>query len=414
MKYLLFMLSLLVFTTQANAQCDHCNMVLNRDIQDEFKEETESKLEEAYSNVFSKDYSFWENYESSSSESKSKKLDAAYKVFKLGFSSDKTSSSSQSKQKFEEMKEDFQTNQSLNTEHRNYLYKKVASQAILNAWVKCLEICQSGGIGISQTTNGDQFIVTIDWKPTQGSIAETSILDVICINAEYQDGELKKNTTLKPHSSLIGSFKILDESKPAIVIVSISNFGTKNITIPSQAVEEEKDWQTELAEMKAQLKEEMKAEMNTLKTMAKNSCPIGTILPFAGTIIPEGWKLCDGSKVKIATNQELFAVIGSYWGKTNGSTFQIPDLRGAFLRGFDDGKGVDAGREFASFQNDEFKSHRHQYQRLSDHQYKVGNGQTEARNPGNGHAWESPETDARGGNETRPKNYAINYIIRCQ
>jgi phage-related tail fiber protein len=48
----------------------------------------------------------------------------------------------------------------------------------------------------------------------------------------------------------------------------------------------------------------------------------------------------------------LFAAIGTTWGGGNGSTtFNVPDLRGEFMRGWDDGRGVDSGRSFASFQN---------------------------------------------------------------
>lgn len=62
----------------------------------------------------------------------------------------------------------------------------------------------------------------------------------------------------------------------------------------------------------------------------------GMIVPFAGLVenIPEGWLLCDGSAVSRSTYSNLYRSIGVCWGEGNGSsTFNLPDLRGMFLRG---------------------------------------------------------------------------------
>ena len=62
--------------------------------------------------------------------------------------------------------------------------------------------------------------------------------------------------------------------------------------------------------------------------------PIGTILAFGGSDIPTGWHLCDGTAVSRTTYAELFSVIGTSFGTGDGSTtFNLPDLRGEFLRG---------------------------------------------------------------------------------
>ena len=63
-------------------------------------------------------------------------------------------------------------------------------------------------------------------------------------------------------------------------------------------------------------------------------CPIGTILPFGGSTAPNGFFLCQGQAISRTEYKELFAVIGTSFGSGNGSTtFNIPDLRGEFLRG---------------------------------------------------------------------------------
>ena len=64
--------------------------------------------------------------------------------------------------------------------------------------------------------------------------------------------------------------------------------------------------------------------------------PAGCIIPFAGPAsnIPAGWMLCDGSEVSRSTYANLYNAIGVAWGTGNGSTtFNLPDLRGMFLRG---------------------------------------------------------------------------------
>lgn len=78
--------------------------------------------------------------------------------------------------------------------------------------------------------------------------------------------------------------------------------------------------------------------------------PVGTILPFAGSSIPAGWLECAGQVLSRTTYPDLFAVIGTTYGAATSETFNLPDLRGEFLRGWDNGKGVDPGRALGSAQ----------------------------------------------------------------
>ena len=73
--------------------------------------------------------------------------------------------------------------------------------------------------------------------------------------------------------------------------------------------------------------------------------PAGMIVPFAGPAdnIPEGWLLCDGSAVSRDKYANLYKAIGVCWGTgNNASTFNLPDLRGMFLRGVSGESGNDA------------------------------------------------------------------------
>ena len=65
-----------------------------------------------------------------------------------------------------------------------------------------------------------------------------------------------------------------------------------------------------------------------------SDAPVGAIFPFGGTDIPVSFLLCDGSAVSRTDYEDLFNVIGTAFGTGDGSTtFNLPDLRGEFLRG---------------------------------------------------------------------------------
>lgn len=79
----------------------------------------------------------------------------------------------------------------------------------------------------------------------------------------------------------------------------------------------------------------------------------GLIMPSAMSTAPSGWLECNGAAISRATYANLFTAIGVVWGTGDGSTtFNVPDFRGEFIRGWDHGKGTDSGRAFASFQLD--------------------------------------------------------------
>jgi microcystin-dependent protein len=89
--------------------------------------------------------------------------------------------------------------------------------------------------------------------------------------------------------------------------------------------------------------------------------PIGSIAAYAGSTPPEGWLECNGAAVSKTTYYELYAVIGTTFntGSETATEFRLPDLRGQFLRGWDNGKGIDTGRTLGSTQTEETKSHAH-------------------------------------------------------
>lgn len=158
--------------------------------------------------------------------------------------------------------------------------------------------------------------------------------------------------------------------------------------------------------------------------------PAGMIVPFAGpeANIPEGWMLCDGRILNKNDHPDLFNAIGTAWGNEGGGdNFNVPDLRGVFMRGVsysqthDEDKdsrtasktGGNTGNNVGSFQAEAYQAHPHQYQdyywydagNVAEFGTPVGDGAGERRQ-------ELRTSAASGGNETRPDNVYVNYIIK--
>ena len=88
--------------------------------------------------------------------------------------------------------------------------------------------------------------------------------------------------------------------------------------------------------------------------------PPGSVFYFAAVTPPSGYLECNGAAVSRTTYADLYAVVGTTYGTGDGSsTFNLPDLRGEFVRGYDHSRGVDSSRVFASTQTDTFQGHKH-------------------------------------------------------
>ena len=163
----------------------------------------------------------------------------------------------------------------------------------------------------------------------------------------------------------------------------------------------------------------LNANFNALKTAIAST--VGTISAYGGNTAPTGWLRCDGTAVSQTTYADLFAVIGCNFG-CSGGNFNLPDLRGRFLRGRDGGAGrdPDSGARTAmnvggntadnvgSVQVDELKSHNHTVAAV------IGTRPATAwTNGGGGDVnYGNPTTTNTGGNETRPVNAYVNWIVK--
>ena len=145
-------------------------------------------------------------------------------------------------------------------------------------------------------------------------------------------------------------------------------------------------------------------------TQAKTSnmlVPAGAIMPFAMNGAPTGWLAADGTAVSRSTYATLFAAIATTYGVGDGSTtFNLPDLRGYFVRGSGTNSDTTASGAFGAKQADELKSHTHTYT------FKSTTGGSSAGGDPNSITNTTVNTGATGGTETRPKNIAMFYCIK--
>ncbi len=158
----------------------------------------------------------------------------------------------------------------------------------------------------------------------------------------------------------------------------------------------------------------------TVKTALENlglgegsALPVGVPVPWPSATPPTGWLKCNGAPFSAEEYPELAKAY---------PTNKLPDLRGEFIRGWDDGRGVDNGRSILSSQNDSLQDHGHKSIRLRSVGANEGNipvpdgsanftGDADLISAISDHAFNGGAPRVSG--ETRPRNIAFNYIVRA-
>ncbi|MCQ7043274.1 phage tail protein [Escherichia coli] len=162
-----------------------------------------------------------------------------------------------------------------------------------------------------------------------------------------------------------------------------------------------------------------------------SALPVGVPVPWPSATPPTGWLKCNGAAFSAEEYPELAKAY---------PTNKLPDLRGEFIRGWDDGRGVDNNRSILSSQGDEYRNHRHDLRTygasivgtggstFSSPGVKDGSGNNlivnggrgagnipmQVLTGGNGDIYlASNGMEFSGGSETRPRNVAFNYIVRA-
>ena len=144
-----------------------------------------------------------------------------------------------------------------------------------------------------------------------------------------------------------------------------------------------------------------------------SALPVGVPVPWPSATPPTGWLKCNGAPFSAEEYPELAKAY---------PTNKLPDLRGEFIRGWDDGRGVDSGRTILSVQGDALQDHGHKAIRLQFIGAGGGNvaipdgsaeftGDSDLINKISGRAFNGGVPRVSG--ETRPRNIAFNYIVRA-
>ncbi|CAK0708067.1 phage tail protein [Escherichia coli] len=158
----------------------------------------------------------------------------------------------------------------------------------------------------------------------------------------------------------------------------------------------------------------------TVKTALENlglgegsALPVGVPVPWPLETPPTGWLKCNGAAFSSEKHPKLAKAYPE---------LKLPDLRGEFIRGWDDGRGVDSGRTILSVQGDALQDHGHKAIRLRFIGAGGGNvaipdgsaeftGDSDLINKISGRAFNGGVPRVSG--ETRPRNIAFNYIVRA-
>jgi len=186
--------------------------------------------------------------------------------------------------------------------------------------------------------------------------------------------------------------------------------------------------------------------MGDLFSLVNITCPVGSIVAFAGNVEKYtatgdsltnfstqpiesfGWMLCDGSAISASQYPELYAALGDLYGSSGTGdemTFNLPDLRGQFLRGLGTDQASNESRTAAkngkqngvgSTQKDALQTHQHQYGEPTGAMPGDKGSAFAAINP---NAYTGPPTSEKDPSsinvskfETRPTNIFVNFLIK--
>lgn len=153
-------------------------------------------------------------------------------------------------------------------------------------------------------------------------------------------------------------------------------------------------------------------EITTLQTQINAIVsPVGAITMFAGTILPAGWKLCDGSPLDIPSYPELFGVIGATYGGDGTTTFQLPNLITRFPIGADKSGlfplGTLQGTDSITLGLDNMPPHTHDVKGTTEN----GTAQITSVDNGHTHSINVPTNNMNSYQDVGSQAYAKDYAI---
>ena len=188
------------------------------------------------------------------------------------------------------------------------------------------------------------------------------------------------------------------------------------------------------------LQAQISANAASVQNLQTAMVPPGTIVAFGGDTPPLGWLNCDGTSVEIADRPALSAAIGTTWGSSSSTSFNLPDLRGMFLRGVNGTRANISGlsstapdpdattripsgqgnaNAVGSIQGSAFASHTHAasssipaYNNAAGSNWGLNGVYNQVAQPLGPVGLSVTVSAAGSSSETRPVNVAVTYIIK--
>ena len=248
--------------------------------------------------------------------------------------------------------------------------------------------------------------------------------------AVYIDGKRLQADQWAPHPTMLTRLTLAQDYPEGMPLIAVQNE-------PASHLEGVLERNQNLGDLEDKAKARENLDVYS-RDQVDEKAPVGMVAYFASETAPSGWLKANGANVSRSAFPELYAVIGETWGKGDGfNTFQLPDLRGEFIRGLDDGRGVDKDRKLGVSQASQNLAHGHSGSTDTagshSHSYVdgrpvhppgdagLGNGSTfkgiwESNDlrttQASGSHWHSLSISQSGGTEARPRNIALLACIK--
>jgi|TARA_B100000073_G_scaffold82788_1_gene63436 microcystin-dependent protein len=221
-----------------------------------------------------------------------------------------------------------------------------------------------GQVWLSSTDENGRFVVG-------GGGSDSFVVDQLAGTVTLPAGAVIADNIVTDTSPQLGG--VLDTNGFAISSagsnpVTIDPAGTGKINMGAEVVfDSTQPTATTASANIVQLTNDYQAGSTTLAATAsavKSLMPVGSVIMYAGNAAPTGYLECNGQSI---AGDSAYAALRAIVGNN------LPDLRGEFVRGWDNTKGTDNGRALLSFQDDQFKTHTHNMDVNGGHNHALSN-----------------------------------------
>lgn len=211
----------------------------------------------------------------------------------------------------------------------------------------------SAGEGVIADTSGGAWTLTLPASPAEGDLVVVS---------DGADWSVNSLTVARNGSTIVGLAEDLTLDIGNVSLTFVYDGSTWQVysqvgTYDSGGVQTQTVWETGTSTIESLVSP---AKVAAAIDALVSAVPSGSVIYTASSTAPTGFIKANGAALSRTIYADLFAAIGTTYGSGDGSTtFNVPDLRGEFIRGFDDGRGVDSGRILGSTQSDLIENHKH-------------------------------------------------------